>query len=245
MCMHLQTDGELNPVFCTIVPPHVLDHLSRSADARLADPARRTLAADALSRDRRRITALAATPTRHTAGAVPRQAAAHPVRLRKREPPCRASRSARRATSPPPTPASTARTPGSAPPSSCCSRLTRRSSIDGRGPPADRLRALRPGVQQRVLRRRADGLRGRRRRDLPRLHRRGRRDRPRAGPRPHPVHRQSALRGPVGRAQRVRVRRDRLPGQAVLAGPERRAGRLADRRRTRSRPGSAGTPCAR
>ncbi|MEU4917925.1 M4 family metallopeptidase [Streptomyces parvus] len=69
--MHLRTDGELNPVFCTIVPPHVLDHLSRSADARLADPARRTLAADALRRDRRRITALAATPTRHTAGAVP------------------------------------------------------------------------------------------------------------------------------------------------------------------------------
>ncbi|SCD92719.1 hypothetical protein GA0115261_102391, partial [Streptomyces sp. OspMP-M43] len=38
--MHLRTDGDLHPVFCTIVPPHVLDHLSRSADARLADPAR-------------------------------------------------------------------------------------------------------------------------------------------------------------------------------------------------------------
>ncbi|MET9980268.1 peptidase M4 family protein, partial [Streptomyces microflavus] len=40
-------DG-LHPVFCTIVPPHVLDKLSHSGDARLADPARRTLEADGL-----------------------------------------------------------------------------------------------------------------------------------------------------------------------------------------------------
>ncbi|MFD5344349.1 M4 family metallopeptidase [Streptomyces anulatus] len=69
--MHLRTDGDLHPVFCTIVPPHVLDHLSRSADARLADPARRTLAADGLRRDRRRTTALAAVPTTPGVGAVP------------------------------------------------------------------------------------------------------------------------------------------------------------------------------
>ncbi|MFE1889883.1 peptidase M4 family protein, partial [Streptomyces microflavus] len=51
-------DG-LHPVFCTIVPPHVLDKLSHSGDARLADPARRTLEADGLRRNRRRLTALA------------------------------------------------------------------------------------------------------------------------------------------------------------------------------------------
>ncbi|MFG3257919.1 M4 family metallopeptidase [Streptomyces sp. NPDC048172] len=45
-----------HPVFCTIVPPHVLDHVSRSADSALADPARRTLEQDAAQRTRRRIT---------------------------------------------------------------------------------------------------------------------------------------------------------------------------------------------
>ncbi|MBK3585527.1 M4 family metallopeptidase [Streptomyces microflavus] len=63
-------DG-LHPVFCTIVPPHVLDKLSHSGDARLADPARRTLEADGLRRNRRRLTALAAAPAAPTAGAVP------------------------------------------------------------------------------------------------------------------------------------------------------------------------------
>ncbi|MEU0294604.1 hypothetical protein ABZ136_20975, partial [Streptomyces microflavus] len=60
-------DG-LHPVFCTIVPPHVLDKLSHSGDARLADPARRTLEADGLRRNRRRLTALAAAPATPTAG---------------------------------------------------------------------------------------------------------------------------------------------------------------------------------
>ncbi|MEV1049338.1 M4 family metallopeptidase [Streptomyces sp. NPDC049916] len=69
--MHLRPDGELHPVFCTIVPPHVLDHLSRSADTRLADPARRTLEADGLRRNRRRMTALATAPSAPSAGAVP------------------------------------------------------------------------------------------------------------------------------------------------------------------------------
>ncbi|GAB2791108.1 M4 family metallopeptidase [Streptomyces daliensis] len=54
------------PVFCTIVPPHVLDRISRNADAALADPARRTLERDASQRTRRRITTvrmpLAAAP---------------------------------------------------------------------------------------------------------------------------------------------------------------------------------------
>ncbi|MFK4266485.1 M4 family metallopeptidase [Streptomyces milbemycinicus] len=53
------------PVFCTIVPPHVLDKLARAEDPALADPARRTLERDALERTRRRITTVrgAAAPT--------------------------------------------------------------------------------------------------------------------------------------------------------------------------------------
>ncbi len=105
---------------------------------------------------------------------------------------------------------------------------------------ADRFRALRREVQQRLLRRRADGLRRRGRGDLPGLHRRHRRDRPRAGARPDPVHGQSELLRPVRRAQRVGVGRVRLPGQAVLPGPDRRAGRLADRR---GAAGPAGPGC--
>lgn len=109
---------------------------------------------------------------------------------------------------------------------------------------ADRLRALRRAVQQRVLRRRADGLRRRGRGDLPRLHRRHRCDRPRTDARPHPVHGQPELFRPVRRAQRVHVGRLRLPGQAVLAGPDRGPGRLADRRRTAG-PRVQGRRCAR
>ncbi|MFD8621232.1 hypothetical protein ACFV1E_29070, partial [Streptomyces sp. NPDC059612] len=70
--MHPRTNGDgPHPVFCTIVPPHVLDKLSHSGDARLADPARRTLEADGLRRNRRRLTALAA-------GAPPPPAAPRP-----------------------------------------------------------------------------------------------------------------------------------------------------------------------
>lgn len=43
-------------VFCTIVPPHVLDKLARAEDPALHDPARRTLERDALQRTRRRLT---------------------------------------------------------------------------------------------------------------------------------------------------------------------------------------------
>ncbi|TXS02667.1 M4 family peptidase [Streptomyces sp. col6] len=45
-----------HPVFCTIVPPHLLDKLSQSDDPVLANPARRTLEADAARRTRRRMT---------------------------------------------------------------------------------------------------------------------------------------------------------------------------------------------
>ncbi|MFF3945290.1 M4 family metallopeptidase [Streptomyces sp. NPDC001902] len=47
---------EQTPVFCTIVPPHVLDKVARNEDRALAEPARRTLERDAAERTRRRLT---------------------------------------------------------------------------------------------------------------------------------------------------------------------------------------------
>ncbi|MEW1636707.1 M4 family metallopeptidase [Streptomyces sp. NPDC093801] len=44
-----------HPVFCTVVPPHLLDKAARSADSTRADAAQRTLETDALLRTRRRI----------------------------------------------------------------------------------------------------------------------------------------------------------------------------------------------
>lgn len=46
------------PVFCTIVPPHVLDRLAGAEDPALHEPARRTLERDAAQRDRRHLTAV-------------------------------------------------------------------------------------------------------------------------------------------------------------------------------------------
>ncbi|MFG2769076.1 M4 family metallopeptidase [Streptomyces sp. NPDC048350] len=42
-----------HPVFCTIVPPHLLEHLASSADPAVAAAARRTLVADAMNRTSR------------------------------------------------------------------------------------------------------------------------------------------------------------------------------------------------
>ncbi|MFJ8583883.1 M4 family metallopeptidase [Streptomyces sp. NPDC093595] len=51
------------PVHCTIVPPHLLDRLSRAADPAIAAAARRTLVADAANRTARRLTTVVgATP---------------------------------------------------------------------------------------------------------------------------------------------------------------------------------------
>ncbi|WP_344074073.1 M4 family metallopeptidase [Streptomyces crystallinus] len=47
---------ETNTVFCTIVPPHVLDKLAQAEDPLTYEPARRTLEHDALLRTQRRIT---------------------------------------------------------------------------------------------------------------------------------------------------------------------------------------------
>lgn len=55
--MQPRSQHGFHPVFCTIVPPHVLDKLSQSSDPVLAGPARRTLEADAARRTRRQVTA--------------------------------------------------------------------------------------------------------------------------------------------------------------------------------------------
>lgn len=47
-----------HPVFCTIVPPHVLDKLSQADDPGLSGPARRTLEGDAARRTRRQMNTL-------------------------------------------------------------------------------------------------------------------------------------------------------------------------------------------
>ncbi|MFF5554732.1 M4 family metallopeptidase [[Kitasatospora] papulosa] len=70
--MQPRPNNGLQPVFCTIVPPHVLDKLSQADDPLLADPARRTLEADGAQRHHRRVTALAWTPqAARTSAAVP------------------------------------------------------------------------------------------------------------------------------------------------------------------------------
>lgn len=51
------------PVFCTIIPPHVLDTLAQSDDAALAGPARRTLERDSIERTHRRLTTVIGAPS--------------------------------------------------------------------------------------------------------------------------------------------------------------------------------------
>ncbi|WP_328747397.1 M4 family metallopeptidase [Streptomyces sp. NBC_00285] len=61
----MTTNGGFEPVFCTVVPPHVLDRLARNDDPALSGPAQRTLMRDSEMRGRRRVTteySLAAVP---------------------------------------------------------------------------------------------------------------------------------------------------------------------------------------
>ncbi|MET9729492.1 M4 family metallopeptidase [Streptomyces sp. NPDC006458] len=58
----MTTNGGFEPVFCTIVPPHVLDRLARAEDPALAGPARRTLQRDAFERTQRRLTTVIGAP---------------------------------------------------------------------------------------------------------------------------------------------------------------------------------------
>lgn len=46
----------VHPVFCTIIPPHVLDRLAQADDPAVSRPARRTLQRDAFERTQRRLT---------------------------------------------------------------------------------------------------------------------------------------------------------------------------------------------
>ncbi|MFJ2561943.1 M4 family metallopeptidase [Streptomyces sp. NPDC088770] len=58
----MTTTRGFEPVFCTIVPPHVLDRLARNEDPALSGPARRTLERDAFERTRRRLTTVIGAP---------------------------------------------------------------------------------------------------------------------------------------------------------------------------------------
>ncbi|PVD10526.1 M4 family metallopeptidase [Streptomyces sp. CS207] len=58
----MTTYGGFKPVFCTIVPPHVLDKLAQHEDPVLAGPARRTLQRDAFERTRRQLTTVIGAP---------------------------------------------------------------------------------------------------------------------------------------------------------------------------------------
>ncbi|MBA2806064.1 M4 family metallopeptidase [Streptomyces sp. KM273126] len=58
----MKTNGGHEPVFCTVVPPHVLDKLAQHEDPALAGPARRTLERDALERTHRRLTTVIGAP---------------------------------------------------------------------------------------------------------------------------------------------------------------------------------------
>ncbi len=58
----MTTNGGHEPVFCTVVPPHVLDKLSRAEDPALANAARRTLERDAFERTHRRLTTVIGAP---------------------------------------------------------------------------------------------------------------------------------------------------------------------------------------
>ncbi|WP_217554069.1 M4 family metallopeptidase [Streptomyces sp. GbtcB6] len=59
------------PVFCGIVPPHILDHLAQHEDQALADSALRTLQHDSAARTRRRVTAVRTTAAAVAAPAAP------------------------------------------------------------------------------------------------------------------------------------------------------------------------------
>ncbi|MET8816272.1 M4 family metallopeptidase [Streptomyces sp. NPDC004549] len=67
----MSTHGGFEPVFCTIVPPHLLDKLAQDSDPALSGPARRSLERDAFERTRRRLTTVigAAAVAPHGAGA--------------------------------------------------------------------------------------------------------------------------------------------------------------------------------
>ncbi|KOV63051.1 M4 family metallopeptidase [Streptomyces sp. MMG1121] len=72
----MTTNGGFRPVFCTIVPPHILDRLARHEDQALSDSALHTLQHDSALRTRRRVTAVRT----QAAVAAPAPAASRPHR---------------------------------------------------------------------------------------------------------------------------------------------------------------------
>ena len=216
------------PVFCTIVPPHILDQLARRGPGP-AGPARRTLERDTCGAP------TAVTPRRapsvpRAPGAADRQAASAPSTTPGTSRTCRApgarrGRGARRRT-----PRSTGRTTGSAPPSSSTSRPTAATPSTARAcrstPPSTTARDYDNAFWngERMVFGDGDGeiftdftipvdVIGH---ELT-----------------HGVTQYTAepqLLRPARRPERVDLRRLRLADQAVRARPDRRAGRLADRR---------------
>ncbi|CAM5443412.1 hypothetical protein SALBM217S_07824 [Streptomyces griseoloalbus] len=67
----MTTNGGFQPVFCTIVPPHVLDRLSQADDPLVHGPARRTLRRDAYERTQRRLTTVVGAPAVATPSRTP------------------------------------------------------------------------------------------------------------------------------------------------------------------------------
>jgi Zn-dependent metalloprotease len=63
----MTTNGGFEPVFCTIVPPHVLDRLAQHEDPALSGPARASLEHDAYQRTHRRLTTVIGAPALVTA----------------------------------------------------------------------------------------------------------------------------------------------------------------------------------
>ncbi|WP_137989390.1 M4 family metallopeptidase [Streptomyces vilmorinianum] len=58
----------VHPVFCTIVPPHMLEHLARSENPAVREAARHTLVADAMNRTSRALSQPAEAPAAPPAG---------------------------------------------------------------------------------------------------------------------------------------------------------------------------------
>ncbi|MFJ4684811.1 M4 family metallopeptidase [Streptomyces sp. NPDC091377] len=59
----MKTTRPHEPIFCTIIPPHVLDQLAQAPEPAVADPARRTLQRDAFERTQRRLTTVIGAPS--------------------------------------------------------------------------------------------------------------------------------------------------------------------------------------
>ncbi|MFI6283189.1 M4 family metallopeptidase [Streptomyces sp. NPDC051018] len=72
--------ADTHPVFCTIVPPHVLDKLARAGDPAVSERARRTLEADSAQRTRRRLTAVTGPAAAASPAAEPANAPDRPDR---------------------------------------------------------------------------------------------------------------------------------------------------------------------